>query len=86
MTTRASALAIALILTACGASVRYAPIHNGDPRASFVIDCRRGLVDCYSMANDLCPGGYDVGDTVTGTSTTSSGSATRVGNAVIASG
>jgi hypothetical protein len=79
--------AAALVALGCShssrSSVRYAPIHTGDGDA-LIIECRRGLVDCYTEANALCPGGYDV--TANGTAgTESSGGAVVVGHTVITS-
>jgi hypothetical protein len=64
-------LAAALLLAACGSSshtVATGQAGYADNRGQVQsISCRRSVENCWDEATNVCPGGYDVMDSGTGT-------------------
>jgi len=53
-------LACLVILAAC-ATTTATPIQTGDGTKRFFLDCgRRGMAQCITKANEVCPQGYNI--------------------------
>jgi len=78
---------LTLMLVACGGSgysVRYARVVGPDGTKNwFALECAETF-DCYRRAGSLCKWGYEISNGDATESTESTGSATRIGNTVVA--
>lgn len=58
---------LAAALAGAGCSVTTVPIHGSDGKPYVYVDCSnifQSLDDCYRAANNVCPGGYRIVNSV----------------------
>lgn len=60
-------IAVLFLLAAGCASASHSTISAPDGRPAILVECTRGISNCYAEANRVCRGPYDVLDRAQGT-------------------
>jgi hypothetical protein len=60
-------LAILVLLGACAREIRPEAVTGPNGRPGYVMSCGSRVAACYRKAGEVCPGGYDVVGSQTGT-------------------